>query len=157
MQIPFLFDLLIVCLGYLASIGRMLLAFCVLFAIIAILNFLLNKNYPLKDSPKNKDYEMTYIEKRMYNALLRAGYNPIPQYPYLGYYLDFAIIKDGIRLNIECDGKDSHSSPEQKAHDRKRNRVLRRSGWDVVRFSGKQINGNVYSCVEKVKKILNEY
>lgn len=37
------------------------------------------------------------------------------------------------------DGKAYHSS----AHDRRKNAYLRRNGWRVLRFSGRQINGEL--------------
>lgn len=99
--------------------------------------------------------EMTPIESKMFYALRRAGLDPIPQYKQCGYRLDFAIIKDGIKLDVECDGKDYHSSIAQKAHDRKRTQVLNRNGWKVIRFTGKQIFRDVDLCVTKVEGKLN--
>ncbi|WP_308162466.1 hypothetical protein [Bacillus sp. ISL-7] len=42
------------------------------------------------------------------------------------YRIDIAFV--GPRIAIECDGKDFHSSPKQKAHDYKKNAHLRKNG-----------------------------
>jgi len=103
-----------------------------------------------------KEYEMTPIERKMYFALKRAGYDPYPQYSVCGYRLDFAVFENGIKLDIECDGKEYHSEPWQKAHDRKRTRILNRNGWKVIRFTGSQIYSDVNKCVTRVDKKLRD-
>lgn len=99
-----------------------------------------------------REYEMTPIERKMYYALKRAGYDPFPQYRVCGYRLDFAVFENGIKLDIECDGKEYHSAPWQKAHDRKRTRVLNHNGWKVIRFTGSQIHKDVNKCIVRVNK-----
>ncbi|MBO8155871.1 MAG: DUF559 domain-containing protein [Bacillaceae bacterium] len=51
----------------------------------------------------------------------------------------------------ECDGKAYHSSPEQKTHDRKKDRYLSRRGWTVLRFSGSEIHRNVRKVVDAIE------
>lgn len=100
---------------------------------------------------------MTPIERRLYNALLKHGLKPIPQYSILGYRLDFALFSNDIKLDVECDGKDYHSKPWQKTHDKKRTQMLNRHGWKVIRFTGSQINKNPDRCVQSIKKKLRVY
>ncbi|WP_407312156.1 endonuclease domain-containing protein [Desulfosporosinus sp. SB140] len=101
--------------------------------------------------------EMTPIEEKMYYALKRAGYEPIPQYKESGYRLDFAILEDGKKIDIECDGKAYHSTPKQKSHDRSRTRRLNNAGWGVIRFSGSQIHRDADRCVERLTRRLKDF
>jgi very-short-patch-repair endonuclease len=58
---------------------------------------------------------------------------------------------------IECDGKAYHSSTSQRAYDRRRTSYIRRRGYkSVLRFSGSEINKNVWSCVDRIEKKLKE-
>lgn len=64
------------------------------------------------------------------------------------YYLDFGIYVRNIleekqkplKIAIECDGKNWHSSKEQKARDLIRTKDLNKLGWEVIRYSGSNIN-----------------
>ena len=75
------------------------------------------------------------IERRLYNALVLNGYCVQAQVKCGPYRIDLVIGK----LAIECDGKESHSFPSQKAHDRKKNAYLRKQGYKVMRISGNSI------------------
>lgn len=89
------------------------------------------------------------IERRLYLALLQNGYQIETQTPCGPYRIDITI--PGARIAIEADGKAYHSSPSQKAHDRKKDAYLRRQGWKVIRISGRQINGNLQGVINKIK------
>ncbi|CAM5432714.1 hypothetical protein SAFG77S_08033 [Streptomyces afghaniensis] len=90
------------------------------------------------------------IERRLYDELIYNGYDVTPQVRCGAYRIDLALIAH--RIAIECDGKAYHSSPEQKAHDRKKDRYLRKNGWTVMRFSGRQINGQMPKILAKIQK-----
>jgi very-short-patch-repair endonuclease len=90
----------------------------------------------------------SFIERRLYNRLWLEGYKMRTQEPCGRYRIDIAIPK--YRIAIECDGQEWHSAPEQKAHDRKKDRFLRKHGWTVIRFSGKRIVRRLESCVDRV-------
>lgn len=77
------------------------------------------------------------IETRLYKALKFNGYSPVTQHPVGRYRIDIAF--PGSLLALECDGKEFHSSPKQKAHDRRKDRYLKENGWTVLRFSGRRI------------------
>lgn len=94
------------------------------------------------------------IERRMYNRLWMEGYKMRTQEPCGRYRMDIVIPKYGIA--IECDGEEWHSSPEQKVYDRRRDRFLRKHGWTVLRFSGKQINGKLEKCIERINRKVKE-
>ena len=65
------------------------------------------------------------------------------------YRLDMAL--PNIKLAIECDGKAYHSSPAQKAKDKKRDSYLKTNGWTVVRVSGRQIHSHMGNVLKKVE------
>lgn len=56
------------------------------------------------------------------------------------------------RIAIECDGKEYHSNPEQRRHDQRKNRYLRKNGWRVLRFSGRSINRNMNKVIARIEK-----
>ncbi|TCS94973.1 endonuclease domain-containing protein [Hazenella coriacea] len=92
------------------------------------------------------------IQIRLYDALKREGYRRVKsEYETCGYQIDLVIKR--YRLAIECDGAAYHSNTEQKARDRKKSAVLRKHGWKVMRFKGREINGQIEKCVERI----NEY
>lgn len=89
------------------------------------------------------------IETRLYGALTTRGYYVRTQVPCGKYRIDIALPQ--YKLAIECDGKAFHSSLPQKAHDRRKNAYLRKSGWKVLRFSGSQINGNIAKVIRRIE------
>ncbi|MFC0559700.1 endonuclease domain-containing protein [Halalkalibacter alkalisediminis] len=76
----------------------------------------------LKRIQENKQFEpVDTIDNEYYKCE-----SPIES-PCGKYRIDLALM--GAKLVIECDGKASHSSPAQKAHDRRKNAFLRKNGW----------------------------
>ncbi|MFE4428824.1 endonuclease domain-containing protein [Peribacillus butanolivorans] len=89
------------------------------------------------------------IEKRVLKALWMRDYKATAQYPMSPYRLDLALPE--YRIAIECDGKAFHSSPKQKAHDRRRDKYLRSKGWVTLRFSGSTINRNMSKVINRIE------
>jgi hypothetical protein len=54
-----------------------------------------------------------------------------------------------MQVAIEVDGN-SHGATIRKAQDKKKDAFLRLLGWLVLRFSNKEVIGNLNSCVQKV-------
>jgi len=71
------------------------------------------------------------IEEKFWNAL-KLEHFITPQKKIGRYRVDFAI--EHLRIAIELDGHDYHSSKEQLAHDAKRERYLQARGWRIVRY-----------------------
>ncbi|SFX75130.1 Very-short-patch-repair endonuclease [Thermoactinomyces sp. DSM 45891] len=94
--------------------------------------------------------DRSYIQKRLYLALKKEGYKVKAEYETCGYQVDLVIKK--YRIAIETDGAAYHSSDYQKKLDRKKTAVLRKHGWTVIRFTGKQVNSNVHACVEQINQ-----
>lgn len=92
------------------------------------------------------------IERKLYKALILNGYIVRTQVHCGKYRIDLALPVEWIA--IECDGKDFHSTPEQKASDRRKNTYLRKAGWRVLRFTGSDINGNLNGVLKRIKNNL---
>lgn len=58
------------------------------------------------------------------------------------------------RLVIECDGFEWHKDRESFMHDRKRDRVLKSFGYDVIRFSGPEIYASPIATASELLKLL---
>lgn len=93
------------------------------------------------------------IERKLFKALWANGYEVKTQYPVWFYQLDFAIPE--LRICIEADGREFHTSKERKVQDRKRDLFLQREGWTTIRFTGTQIHNNAFQCVKKVEEVVN--
>jgi very-short-patch-repair endonuclease len=89
------------------------------------------------------------IERQLYNALVMNGYYVQTQVPCGKYRIDLAL--PSLKIAIEADGKAYHSTPAQKAHDRRKNAYLRENGWRVLRFSGRQINRELGRVLARIK------
>jgi len=96
-------------------------------------------------------------EKLLYEALLDAGIKPIPQYSIGQYRLDFAIIDNNIKLDIEVDGKRYHTdwTGERLKADLVRNQRLQNLGWKVVRFWSYEIRDKMDYCVKRIKDLID--
>lgn len=84
-----------------------------------------------------------------------------PQMKIGGYRVDFSLTDipgvDLLKIVIELDGHDYHSTPAQRNHDTARDRTLLKGGWQVVRFTGSQINRNVEGCVLETTALVQEW
>jgi very-short-patch-repair endonuclease len=101
--------------------------------------------------------KLSPIERILRDSLDIANVEYDMQYPVGSYRLDFAIVIDGLKLDVESDGQAYHSSPEQVARDRKRNNELTERGWIVLRYSGEQIIKNRYGCVSQILRTLSSH
>ena len=75
------------------------------------------------------------------------GYPFRRQYPFRGYYLDFACLSR--RLVIEVDGF-QHGDDRQAEHDAVRDRILRRHGFEVLRFWSSDVRRNLDEVMDRI-------
>ena len=129
----------------------------VLFLLMVFTVFCLNRFQYDPEPVEASEYEKceSPIERRLYNGLVSYGLHPRTQYP-AGRKYSIDIAFPGPKVAIECDGKAFHSSPKQKAHDRKKDRYLESQGWMVLRFSGSRIHRNLPSVVKKISEELTK-
>jgi very-short-patch-repair endonuclease len=80
----------------------------------------------------------------------------VPQFKWSIYRSDWALYnpKTTGALLLECDGKDFHSSADQKAHDRKKDAAAHDSGYLSMRFSGSHIHREPDGCAKKVFQVV---
>lgn len=109
---------------------------------------------------RNQSYKQQFDslwERRIDTALRARGLEPLPQYPILGYSLDFALQgKDGIWLDLEVDGKRWHtdSAGNRKSSDILRDQRLKAAGWKVRRFWVHELEQDMESCLDRVQRDL---
>jgi very-short-patch-repair endonuclease len=75
------------------------------------------------------------------------------QYPFRGYYLDFACLSRG--LVIEVDGF-QHGDDVQADHDLVRDRILRRHGFRVIRVWAGEVRRNLSGVMETILAALED-
>lgn len=86
------------------------------------------------------------------------------QYEINNYMVDFMVYfrKDGYHhkeksLIVELDSYLWHGAdPEQFAKEKRRERELQKEGYNLMRFSGREIYRNVEKCVEEVLNFLSD-
>lgn len=134
-----------------------IIVFLVFFLLMVFTVFCLNRFQFSTEPVEESEYSKceSPIERRLYNGLVSYGLYPRTQYPAgRRYRIDIAF--PGPKVAIECDGKAYHSSPTQKAHDRRKDRYLKAQGWTVLRFSGSRIHRNLPGVVKKISEVLTK-
>jgi len=108
------------------------------------------------ESPIEKLFLIEWYYKREIYSL---HYFIKSQYKINNYRVDFMISipnKENI-LIVELDSYLWHGSKsEQFANEKKRERELKKEGYNIMRFSGREIYRDVEKCVEEVIQYLNE-
>lgn len=81
-----------------------------------------------------------------------SGLVLVPQFAWSYYRSDWAILNPARQgaLLIECDGKEFHSSADQKAHDAKKDLAALDQGFLTMRFTGSQIYRDADGCAQKI-------
>jgi very-short-patch-repair endonuclease len=95
---------------------------------------------------------LTPAEARLWSHLKRHGIHGLSfrrQHPIGPYVADFACV--GARLVVEVDGG-THSTPEQLAHDRRRDGFLRKSGWRIIRVSNVDVYKKINSVLDYIAR-----
>ena len=106
----------------------------------------------------NDLYDTSPIEERMYYEMKKREIKAERQLYVLvnnGFYcLDFGIFCNRGKIDVECDGERYHVLPDAMTRDRKRNNDLTSFGWHVLRFSGKEIRGEIENCFLVLNKTI---
>ena len=86
-------------------------------------------------------------------AVVLADYFPDariePQFKWQNWRMDFALFAPGgncLRVFVECDGAEFHSTDEQIANDRRKDEAAKAAGIHLLRFTGSEIQQNSYGC-----------
>jgi len=68
------------------------------------------------------------------------------------YCLDFAILCQKGKIDVECNSDLRHSQKNFILKDNQRNNYLASQGWSVLRFGSKEINKKLQICIEVIKE-----
>ncbi len=69
----------------------------------------------------------------------------------MAYVADFACLE--ARLIVEVDGA-THSTPDERAHDARRDDVLMHAGWRILRLTNLDIYQNLDGTLEAIQRSL---
>ena len=112
---------------------------------------------------------MERMAKRLESPIERifwsAGYWRLSRYGILtpqvnirGYRADFTLTDiPGVpllKIVIELDGHEWHKTVEQRNEDYRRDRVLMKAGWQVIRFTGAEVYGDCAKCVAETVDLI---
>lgn len=88
-------------------------------------------------------------------ALREVRLDPIQEYPLSGRYLDIALVKE--QIDIEVDGASWHLNRygERKADDVYRDLQVRSCGWRVIRFWHSDVMDDLNRCLKVVSQAIN--
>jgi very-short-patch-repair endonuclease len=96
------------------------------------------------------------FELAVFDALVKRGYQVIPQVESSGFFIDMVVEgENDRRLALECDG-DQYHGPEKWAEDFGRQRVLERAGWQFWRCWGSSFQLDPEGCLQDLFAILEE-
>ena len=81
-----------------------------------------------------------------------SGLKPYAKLGVAGYELDFALLDEGIKLNVEIDGA-HHIDVRGKLRrqDIRRDRILRQRGWEVLRASAWRCHADLGPVLEDIR------
>ncbi len=96
-------------------------------------------------------------EKILLDAMQLQDILPYSKLEVEGYELDFALLEQGIRLNIEVDG-DQHldARNQQRRQDITRDRVLVNLDWTILRIPAWRCHEEIDSVIEEIRKIQDQ-
>lgn len=92
-------------------------------------------------------------EPKLAAALREEGLPFYQQYPACGRFLDFALIREGLMLDVEVDGEAYHRAHHggRKMDDLQRDLALIAGGWKVLRFWVYELREDMPRCVVKIR------
>ena len=94
---------------------------------------------------------ITKIEKIIKEELEKRNINYVYQYPVNGFFLDFAIIENDLKIDVECDGEYYHRNKEK---DYTRDCKMENIGWEIIRLKEKDIINCPELCIDKIEGVL---
>ncbi|WP_414939545.1 DUF559 domain-containing protein [Amycolatopsis sp. cmx-11-51] len=109
----------------------------------------------VSDTTSTAPFESLF-EQKVFREIKRRGYFLVPQYEVGTRHLDLVVVGDGGRLAVECDGHLWHTSTAQQISAARRDRELRRMGWDVLRIRESEFEFDPDRELEPLWQRLNE-
>ena len=95
-------------------------------------------------------------EQLLLDAMQLGELLPYAKLDIEGYELDFALLEQGIKLNVEVDG-DQHIDARglQRRQDITRDRVLTKLGWTILRVPAWRCHEEIDSVIEEINETLD--
>ena len=92
-------------------------------------------------------------ETALFEAMQLGGLLPYAKLEEEGYELDFALLEQGIKLNVEVDG-DQHldARGRQRRQDLARDRVLDKLGWTILRIPAWRCHEDINSVIDEINE-----
>lgn len=100
---------------------------------------------------------MSPIERDFWDAwmMLKPPYELKREHKIGRYRVDFAYIP--VKVIVELDGHETHSSPMAIANDRRRQRELEALGWHFIRFGGQEIHFDADQCAREAVAFIRKH
>lgn len=97
-------------------------------------------------------------EKKLFEALVARGHEPVSQKVAGPYFIDIALVENDKKIAIEVDGKYWHQTIASSRLERDliRDNNLRKMHWQVLRFWVFDLKYDLQSCLAKIESALEE-
>lgn len=102
-------------------------------------------------SPPRPPFDSVW-ERKLHQAMIGRGLEPHPQFSVGRRYLDFALCKNGVQLDVEVDGRAFHTDKDgnRKISDRLRDAEMAGRGWKVRRFWVSELDSDMEKCLDLI-------
>lgn len=107
----------------------------------------------LNSNRKHKSYPERLFESTANDKGLFSKYDIIDQFPFHGYFFDFAIID--CKVDLEIDGVQHYRTQESIDYDNKRDSFVMAKGWKVYRISAKELKDDPEKELNLLLEFLN--
>jgi very-short-patch-repair endonuclease len=97
---------------------------------------------------------MTWSEQRLWKELRKLDATFRRQAPIGPYFADFAAYAP--KLVVEVDGGIHERLEAVQLRDVERQRWLEKEGFRVLRFTDREVSGDIHACIDKIKALLLE-
>jgi very-short-patch-repair endonuclease len=101
------------------------------------------------------------LEEKFWIEFKKQGINAERQYyETIGkrnFILDFALFCRKRKIAVECDGDKYHSGKTEVQSDKRRDNILESRGWNVLRYTTKDIEYHFEESIGQVKETINHY
>lgn len=100
---------------------------------------------------KNLSYPEKIFKNKCEELNLNEKYLIIRERPVFPYFIDFAFENE--KIAVEIDGS-QHENKDRKKRDKKKDKLLIKNGWKIIRFPAVNINNNIDECIEILFKFI---
>ena len=102
---------------------------------------------------KNLSYPEKLFLEKVYDLCLDKKYSIVREYSVFPFFIDFAFVNE--KVAVEIDGS-QHLLPERKERDDKKDELLKKDGWFILRVSENEFKTNINSVFNTIISIIND-